>query len=386
MTATAPATEAEAPAAADALAVANPTTVITQYQVLQEDIKEARAKAAEVAFDLTDKKGIAAAKSYVFSLRRLNGRIDEAHKEAKAETLERGKAIDRVKNVLREQVAALIQPHQDALDAIAKAEVERVAKHRQVIDIIKDAARVPFGSTSHQIAEIQRSIGALDLSDMEEFEVEAKAAWADTIQALTAAHATAQEAEEKEAELARLREEARLQAERDAEAKRAKDVEIAAAEVARKAQEAADAAALLVIEEAEQQAAQKLAEAEAALAAANRRAEDAEAVADALQGEALLAIKPADPPAMEISDQAIAGVRAVVQGLARSLNTHEVFIPPATDGVAAPARVDAPALLRLRDEIARRMKPLGRIGVADALIAGTLHPAIKIDWVAVGQG
>jgi hypothetical protein len=40
-------------------------------------------------------------------------------------------------------------------------------------------------------------------------------------------------------------------------------------------------------------------------------------------------------------------------------------------------------LLRLRDEIAERMKPLGRIGVADALVAGTLHPAITIDWSLV---
>lgn len=395
MTAPAPATEA--PPAADALAVVTPTTVITQYQVLQEDIKEARAKAAEVTFDLTDKKGIAAAKSYVFSLRRLNGRIDEAHKEAKAETLERGKAIDRVKNVLREQVAALIQPHQDALDAITKAEVERVAKHRKVIDMIKDAARVPFGFTSHQIAEIHHGIGALDLSDMDEFEVEAKAAWADTIQALTAAHATAQEAEEKEDELARLREEARLQAERDAEAKRIKDEEDAAAEVARKAQAAADAAALLVIEEAEQKAAQKLVETEAALAAANRRALDAEAVADALQGEALLAIKPAEvaelreiqasltigsttPPAMEISDQAVAGVRAVAQGLA--------WRPPASEVVVAPARVNAHALRRAdvtrRNDLAAELNSAltgkNRAQVVEALLDGTFHPAVWIDW------
>jgi hypothetical protein len=38
--------------------------------------------------------------------------------------------------------------------------------------------------------------------------------------------------------------------------------------------------------------------------------------------------QPAPAPSVEISDQAIAGVRAVVQGLAQSLNTGEVFIPP----------------------------------------------------------
>ena len=360
----------ETPAATDALALLAPTTVITQYEVLIGDIKEARAKAAEVAFDLTDKKGVAAAKSYVFSLRRLNGRIDEAHRDAKAETLERGKAIDRVKNVLREQVAALIQPHQDALDAIAKAEAERVAKHRQVIDTIKDAARVPFGSTSHQIAAIHRDIGAMDLAAMEEFEIEAKAAWVDTIQALTAAHATAQEAEEKEAELARLREEARLQAEKDAAAKAAKDAEDAAADVARKAQEAADAAALQVIEEAEQ----KVAAAQAEAAAATRRALDAEAVADLLQAEALLEIKPAEVPAMVISDKAVAGVRAVVQGLSQ--------LPPAPETMEPVLLNDAQIALRI--ELCDAMTGMTRIQVAEALTLDVLHPAVKIDWAAMG--
>ena len=350
MTAQHPALEAPPPAAADALAVLAPTTVITQYEVLIDDIKEAKATAVEKVFDLTDKKGVAAAKSYIFSLRRLNGRIDDAHKEAKAETLERGKAIDRVKNVLREQVAALIQPHQDALDAIAKAEAERVAKHRQVIDRIKDAARVPFGSTSHQIAAIHKDIGALDLAAMEEFEIEAKAAWAETMQALTAAHTTAQEAEQREAELARLREEARLQAENDAAAKAAKDAEDAAAEVARKAQEAADAAALQVIEEAEQ----KVAAAQAEAAAATRRALDAEAVADALQGEALLAIKPAEVPST-LGDE--------------------------TDAEATTANDSAK--LKLRRELGASLAGKTLLQVVDALIDGTLHHAIKIDWAAL---
>jgi hypothetical protein len=326
-----------------------PTTVITQYEVLIDDIKEARAKAAEMAFDLTDKKGIAACKSHVFGLRRFNGRINDAHKEAKAETLERGKAIDRVKNVLLEQVAALIQPHQDALDTIAKAEAERVAKHRQVIDTINDAARLPFGFTSQQIAQVQEHIKALDLTGMEEFETEARAAWSVTMQTLNAAHTTALETEEREAELARLREEARLQAEKDAAAKAAKAAEDAAAEVARKAQEAADAAALAVIEEAEQ----KVAAAQAEAAAATRRALDAEAVADALQGKALLAIKPAEPPVVEISDQAVEPVL---------LNDAQIA---------------------LRIQLCDAMTGMTRFQVAEALTLGLLHHAIKVDWAAL---
>jgi hypothetical protein len=297
----------EAPAAADALALVAPTTVITQYEVLIDDIKEARAKAAEMAFDLTDKKGIAAAKSYVFSLRKLNGRIDDAHMKAKVETLERGRAIDRVKNVLREQVAALIQPHQDALDAIAKAEAERVAKHRLWITTVQDLARVPFGSDSEGIKEMMLKLELYEQSVdlLEEFILEGKAALVDTVRALKEAHAKAVANEASAAELARLREEARLQAEEDAAAKAAKDAGDAAAEVAL----------------------------------------DAEAVAHALQGEALLEIKPAELPAAVASDY---------------------------------------AKLKLRRELSTTLTGKTRLEVVDSLIDGTLHHAIKIDWAAMG--
>jgi len=353
-----------------------PTTVITRFEVLAGTIAKAKEEAPSKKFNYADKKGNKECRSYLNTLRTYNGRIDDAHKEAKADILEQGRQIDAVKNALKSQVAALIQPHKDALDAIAKKEAERVVGHLKVIDKIKEAARVPFGSPSQQIAEIHREIGALDLSDMEEFEVEAKAAWADTVQALTAALARAVADEEAAAELARLREEAQIQAERDAEAKRVKDAEEAAAEVARKAQEAADAAALLVIEEAEQ----RVAAAQAETAAATRRALDAEAVADALQGEALLAIKPAEPPVITISDQVAEATSAVVQGL--------TWYHGAPEAVAAPATVDAPALRRaevtrrndMAIELSNALAGKTRAQVVETLLDGTFHPAVCIDW------
>ena len=369
----------EAPPAADALVVVTPTSVISKFQVLAGTIAKAKQEALGKKFNYADKKENEECRSYLHTLRKYNGEIDEAHKVAKADVLEEGRRIDALKNALKEQVAALIQPHKAALDAITKAEAERVTKHRQVIDTIKDAARLPFGSSSQQIAGIQEHITALDMSGMEEFEVEAKAAWADTMKALTAAHTTAQEAEEREAELARLREEARLQAEKDAAAKAAKDAEDAAAEVARKAQETADAAALQVIEEAEQ----KVAAAQAEAAAATRRALDAEAVADALQGEALLAIKPAEFPAAVTSDYLVAAVYGSGQKLA-----HRAPAPAAA--AAAPVTTEAEATtandyaeLKLRRELDASLAGKTRLQVVDALIDGALHHAIKVDWAAL---
>ena len=348
----------EAPPAADALVVVTPTSVISKFQVLAGTIAKAKQEALSKKFNYADKKENEECRSYLHTLRKYNGEIDDAHKVAKADVLEEGRRLDALKSALKQQVAALIQPHKDALDAIAKAEAERVAKHRQVINTIKDAARVQFGSTSKQIAGIQEHIKALDMSGMEEFEAEAKASWADTMQTLNAAHATAQEAEEKEAELARLREEARLQAEKDA-----------AAELARKAQEAADAAALLVIEEAEQKVAAAVADA----VAANQRALDAEAVADALQGEILLAHKPAEFPAAVISDRLVESVYGGGQKLAHPAPAPEVEATTTNDY----------AELKLRRELGASLAGKTRLQVVDALIDGTLHPAIKIDWAAM---
>jgi hypothetical protein len=377
MTATeAPATEApEAPAAADALVVVTPTTVISKFQVLAGTIAKAKQEAPGKKFNYADKKENKECRSYLATLRTYNGDIDEAHKVAKADVLEEGRRLDALKNTLKQEVAALIQPHKAALDAIARKEAERVAKHQETINVIKDAARLPFGSTSQQIAGIQEHIAALDMTGMEEFEVEAKAAWADTMQALTAAHATAKEAEEKEAELARLREEARLQAEKDAAAKAAKDAEDAAAEVARKAQEAADAAALQVIKEAEQ----KVAAAQAEAAAATQRALDAEAVADLLQSEALLEIKPAEFPAAVTSDYLVAAVYGSGQKL------PQPAAAPATTEAMEPVLLND-AQIALRIELCDAMTGMTRIQVAEALTLDVLHPAVKIDWAAMAPG
>jgi hypothetical protein len=385
MTATeAPATEApEAPAAADALVVVTPTTVITKFEVLAGTIAKAKQEAPSKKFNYADSNENKKCRSYLATLRSYNGDIDRAHNEAKADVLEEGRRLDALKNALKEQVAALIQPHKAALDEIARKEAERVAKHQETINVIKDAARLPFGSTSQQIAGIQEHIAALDMTGMEEFEIEAKAAWADTMQALTAAHATAQETEEKEAELARLREEARLQAEKDAEAKRVKDAEDAAAEVARKAQEAADAAALQVIEEAEQ----KVAAAQAEAAAATRRALDAEAVAELLQSEALLEIKPAEVPST-LGDGTVLLDEGSVRmdfGMALLGGSPAPRQPaaPAADAEAA-ALVDAQIALRL--ELMQALSGRTRAEVADALIDGTLHHAIQVNWAAMAPG
>jgi len=343
MTTTAPPPEAEA------LATAPEAIVITQYQVLLDDIEQAK-KEQITTFAYETKEGDKAARSYLFQLRKLRARVESARKDAKAYALAYGKQVDNQAKELSSQVDELIQPHQEQLEAIARREADRVARHREVIGIIQNAARIPFGAGSDAIAITLRDAKAADIDGLEEFKEEAAAALLETIRTLEAAHAKALADEAAAAELEQLREQQRIQKEKDAEDARIKAQQEAIAEAARKAQEEADAAALLAIQEAEQ----KVAEAEARAAAAEARAADSEAVADLLEGEALLAITPAE---VAVAVDEIGG--------------------PLVCGASEAAKE------RLVVQLLHAMRAMHRVEVVSAIVDGHLHPALQINWGAV---
>jgi hypothetical protein len=388
MTTTAP------PPKAEALATAPKAIVISQFDVLLGDIKEAKEKAAEAVFDYSTKAGNKEARSYVFAQRKLKSRIESARTDAKSYALAYGRKVDEQAADLKDQVEALIRPHQDALDAITKAEADRVQRHRDRIHFITDLGRVPFGASAEALAISLESAKAADIDGLEEFRDEAAAALLETIRTLEAAHAKALADEAAAAELEQLREQQRIQKEKEAEDARIQAQQEAIAEAARKAQEEADAAALLVIEEAEQ----KAADAEARAAAAEARAADSDAVVALLEGEALLAIKPAEvpvamPPEIAITHQP-RSYRSLGAGLTRDdeeametaramfLEELEAAVGPiATEAEATAANADAEH--KLRCELGASLAGRTRLGVVDALIAGTLHRAITIDWSRV---
>jgi hypothetical protein len=248
--------------AAGALATAPKAIVISQFDVLLGDIKEAAAGAASVSFNYADPKGNKAARSYVHGIRKLNARIETARKEAKAYALAYGRTVDSQATELKNQVDALIRPHQEAIDAIAKAEADRVQRHRDKIHFITDLGRVPFGASSAAIAISLEGAKAADIDGLEEFKPEAAAALLETIRTLEAAHAEALGDEALAVELEQLREQQRIQREEDAEVERE-----------RQAQERADTAAVAAVEAAERKAAEAQARAAAAEAALARQQE-----------------------------------------------------------------------------------------------------------------
>jgi len=308
--------------------------VISQYQVLLGDIEDAQLAPVD-EFDYASKQGEKAARSYIFSLRKLKARIESARKDAKAWALSYGKAVDSQAAELSQQVQALIDPHEQALKAIADAEAARVLKHREVLQAIAALRSLRFGMASGELDSQLAALKDLDISGLEEFKESAAAEKLAGIEELEAALEKAKADEAAAAELQRLRE---------AEAQRRAAEEQARLE--REAQERADRLAQEAAEEQIRESERKAAEAEAKAAEAEAKAAQAEAELQRIASAPPVAPRPA----------------------------------PVADEIAKPkpARRALPA--DLHRELCEAMAGMNRIAVADAIVLGTLHKAVCVDW------
>lgn len=299
--------------------------VISQYEVLLGDIKEAQQQAGDFVFDYNTKAGDKAARSYLFGLRKLKSRIESARKDAKAYALAYGKRVDEQAKELADQVLDLIQPHQDQLDAIARAEAERVEALKAIHDHAIGLGVVPFGATS---AMIQARIVMLDevqLDQLQEYREATAAAIVTSRQQLQVALAAALAGEEQERELARLRAEREEQEAREREDK-----------IRLEAQQKADA------------------EAQAAAADAIAHAE-----ARAAQAEAKLAAAVAAPPAAPQKPLPV--------------------LPPNPPGAAAAGEATR-RRIRLKEQLQTALAGMNREAVVAAIVDQRLHPAVIVDW------
>lgn len=304
--------------------------VITQYEALQNDIKIAQQEAQSVAFRYEDPRGNREARSYIYKLRQLRSTIDKARKEAKAYALDYGKRVDAMAKELEQQLTALIEPHETEIKRIEEAEARRVAGHRAEIDRIIAMREPRPGGESIYYRQCYDNVKAIDTSGMEEFKAEADAEKLASLEALEGLFVAASQAEAEAAELARLRAEAaaREQAEREERIRQ----EAASAERQRAAQrEQEQARAVAAAQEAERQAHAR------ALAAEQQAAEQQAAQAERKRAAAAAAER------------------------------------------AAAAQQERRG--QLIEAIATAMTGMTRLQIAEAIVAGDLHPSIQIDWL-----
>ncbi len=280
------------------------------YAPFRARLEELRMKAQGATFDYETEMGNKAARSYVFSLRKEKGDIESTRKAAKAEVLERGKAIDEGAKAIVGEIDDLIAVHTRHLEAIAARETARVARLTEALERVQAWARECDGSWRTMAQErfdvIAEGIAKARTFDWQEKLPTAQMAIDDATEALAQALTDRAEYDAELAELLRLRqEEAERQdrADREREAAEAKErderIAKAAAEKAeRDAHEAAqaeqrrrDAEAQRQIDEANHRAAEaeraaqaerdRLAREEAARVAEAKRVADAQAARDA---------------------------------------------------------------------------------------------------------
>lgn len=331
--------------------------VISRYEVLLGDIKEARQGAVE-SFDYASKDGNRACRSYVFGLRKIKARIEAARVEDKADILAYGKRVDAQAKELTEQVEALIRPHEEQLKAIARAEAERVAALQGSLDHATQLGELPFAATSAMIQARLVTLDEIQLDQLQEFREPTAAAIVTSRQRLQVALETALAKEEQEQELARL------QAEAAAREARERDERIR-----RDAQEKADAEAQAAAADAIAEAETRAAQAEAKLAAAEiipageRRPDGPAVLLSAVTQEAPA---PASAPASAPSARA----RGPVSAWSSSPG-------------AAEAALWSQRRQRLGSQLEGALAGMNRAAVVAAIMGNRLHPALSVDWEKV---
>lgn len=206
-------------------------------------------EARSVIFDMSVKKERDALKSFAYNLARTKTTVDNYGKEMVAEIKKQSGVIDADRKFWRDNMDLLQEEIRKPLTDFENSEKDRVAKHENAIEAIKNFANNNFLITANS-SMIEGAIATLNDqaidSSFEEYEEQAKLAKLETLETLRNALSETQSLEAERAELERLRQAdiERQQKERD---------EKIAREAADKARVEAEAKALADRKRAEQE-------------------------------------------------------------------------------------------------------------------------------------
>ena len=314
------------------------TSALTRWEALAADVAIESDQAKEKQFDYRDKRENIKARSWVAELRKLKGAIERARKEAKAVHLERGRAVDDAAKQLEKSVQGLIEPHERELKVLEAEEQSRIDAHTAVLERITALAEGVTTSADAQ-ARLDELL-AIDFTSLEEFAVNGAELHGKALEQLQQLRDTLRIQEQERAELERLRAESAAREEAE-QLERLRQQAIAEERAKQEAQQ----------REAAQASAQREAQALAAAEAAKLAQQQAEQRAAAAEQQAKAA-----------KDAETARAAEAAQAVAR----------------AEEARLKRAADLEL--SILTALGGLTREQVAAAIVAGTLHPAVCVDW------
>lgn len=113
-------------------------TDVAAYQPFYAQLMELEINNAKLAFNYEDKKDNKAARSHVYSLRQTKSALDKTRKEAKADYLRLGKAVDSEAAEIELRIEAMIKVHQVKLDEIEARETQRIADIRVKLGVLSE--------------------------------------------------------------------------------------------------------------------------------------------------------------------------------------------------------------------------------------------------------
>ncbi len=236
----------------------HPSSEIAAYQPFYADLSRLEEDNKKQVFNYESVKGNKEARSHVYKLRQTKGALESVRKEAKADYLRLGRAVDAEAEQIKIRIEAMIAVHQVKLDEIERREADRIAAIVARVDAVNTIG--DFHSDSKSISSSIAQLQSVIIDDSwEEFTVSVAQAKDMRIAGLNAALAEALKREAEAEELEKLRKDAveRAQKDRDdaiakAAADRATaDAKLQAEQEAAKARQAIEAAELSAKQERE---------------------------------------------------------------------------------------------------------------------------------------
>lgn len=139
-----------------------PNDAVALFDPIRADMAALAKLNAELTFDYESPDGNKAARSHVWKLRQVKGRIAEAHKVAKADALAVCQALDAMKRDYTAEVESLISVHEkpilDIEEREARARVEAEEKARREKEEAERKAREELEAKQREIERKEREI------------------------------------------------------------------------------------------------------------------------------------------------------------------------------------------------------------------------------------
>lgn len=188
-------------------------SAVAEYQPFYAQLAELENKNTSLVFNYEDKKGNKEARSHVYTLRQTKGALEKVRKQAKAESLRIGRAIDAEAEQIETRIEAMIVVHQVKLDEIEKRDTDRINAQKAKIAVLNE---VHHGRSVAEYKFHLATLEAVVIDDKwEEFIAEAAQAKDASIAKHRELLAAKEKLDAEAAELEKLRVEAAARAQKD---------------------------------------------------------------------------------------------------------------------------------------------------------------------------